>query len=296
MQGVVDRVNAAFSTRVDDPFPVYYAKGIETQVSRDIYSTPEYLQSGAVVVWLVMNYIQVRGQDVSIFGECTCTLNIISPTDGKFTQAQRDEQIFHPRLLPVYEVLCKEIARERWFQFKGSSAVLHTDIMRPYWGGNAEQNGVNQPNLFKKEVDAISLHALKLRIKLENCQMGEYSVQPADGYPLAPSILVFEDDIEIVVDGGTSNDPLDGDTSISIPSLAGKDFYVTQRNFGQFRKSRDIEVVINPAGGFSLLDGYQFKSGDTYTIKIRPRVAANTDGLTGTLTKGVTQVFVGSNS
>lgn len=298
MEGIVSRVNQAFATRTDDPFNVYFAKGTEGQVSRDLYNDPanaQVLSAGSVLIWLVMNYVETIGKDVSIYGEAVTTVNILCPTDASFTQDQRDQQNFLPRLIPVYEVLCKEIARERWFQFKGSNAVYHLRVNRPYWGGG-DVNGTNQTNLFKKFVDAISLHALQIRIKSQNCQNGDYPIQIADGYPAPPQILVFEDDMEIIVDGGTAIDPLDGASSISIPSLAGKDYGVIQRNFGKLRQDRNIEVTKDPAGGFALLQGYTFRSGDTYIINIRPRVAADVTGLTGTLTKGVTQVFLGSNS
>lgn len=295
LAGVVDRVNQAFSTRVVDPFAVYFAKGIENQVSKDVYKNKALLSAGSVLVWLVMNWTETRGIDVSIYGEVNCTINIVCPTDGSFTQDQRDNQTFLPRLIPVYEVLCKEITRERWFQIKGSNALRHIRVNRPYWS-SGDVNGVNVPNLFKKEVDCISLHNLSLRLKLENCFPGEYAIPTADNYPGIPQILVFEDDIELIVGGGTALDPLADTSSVSIPSLQGKEYDVVQRGFGQLRQDRQIEVVKDPAGGFALLQGYIFRASDTYIIKIRPRIAADTTGLTGTLTRNVTHVFIGSNS
>lgn len=290
MAGVVARVSDAFSQREDDPFSVFFARGIINQVSRDVYATP----NNYPLIWLIMNYPEVRGRDFSIYGEITCTIYIVAPTDSKFTQDDRETLVFKPRLIPVYEVFIQELKRERWFQIPGMPK--HTRIDRPYWGGG-DVNGTDQPNMFKKEVDAIAIASLQLRVRLDNCNGASYPVNPNVNYPPLPGILLFEDDIELIVNGGTSIDPLDGTDSVVIPSLIGRvDYYVVQRGFGKLRQDREVEIQKDAVnGGFSLLQGYQFKEYDTYVIRFRPRIVNTVEGLIGSLSKNVSQVFVQKN-
>lgn len=159
MQGVVARVNTNFSTRGADPFNVYFAKGIHTQAARDLYASP----NNYPLVWLVMNYPEVRGKDPTIYGEITAMLFLLAPTTAEYTQQQRDDLVFKPRLLPLYANLMDEIAAEPAFQFRGSAAIDHTRQVRPYWGGGGI-NGIDTPNLFEKNVDAITIVNLKLRM------------------------------------------------------------------------------------------------------------------------------------
>jgi hypothetical protein len=170
MEGVVARVSAAFEARSVDPFPVFFDKGVYSQVSKNIYANnPDKFP----LVWLVMPFTTKR-ENFSIYGEVRCELIIVMPTDSKFTQQQRDDISFKPRLLPIYKVLLQEIARERWFSLK-SPNVWHNQTIRPYWGGG-DVNGSDTPNLFKKEVDAISISNLLLSIRSQNCSVGDYPI------------------------------------------------------------------------------------------------------------------------
>lgn len=291
MKGIVARVDAAFSTRATDPFNVFFDKGIHSQVSRSVYANP----SNFPLVWLVMNFIEKRGTNPTIWGEISCNLTIAMPTDNKFTQQQRDDISFLPRLIPIYDVLMQEVARERWFSFGGPGKVEHFRLIRPYWGGG-DINGVDGKNLFQKQIDAITISGLKLPIKLQNCNPSDYPLNRNTNYPAPASILLFEDDMELVVDGGNTGDPIANATSVVIPSLKGKRYNVVQRAFGELRNERDIEVQEDPVnGGFALLGGLKFNNGDTYFIKIRPSVVNDVAGKTGTL-KTVQAVFIETNS
>lgn len=295
MEGVVARVNAAFSLRPEDPFNVFFEKGNMSQVGRQVYANGN---SNGPMVWLVMPFAGVRGKDFSIWGNITCNLLITIPTDGKYTQQQRDDQSYKPRLLPIYDVLMQEIKRERWFSFAGPNRIEHVQVIRPYWGGG-DVNGVNTPNLFKKEVDAIGIDNLQLRVKLSNnnCNPADYPLNQNTNYPAPPSILYFQDDLELIVGGGQSMDPMIEATSVIIPQLKGKQYTVYQRAIGQLRRERSIEVTDDTAnGGFALLEGYKFTKDDTYIVKVRPAVVSGISGLSGTLTKSVSSVFIGTNS
>lgn len=295
MEGVVSRVNAAFSTRSVDPFNTLFEKGIQSQVGRQLYGSG---WTSEPLIWMVMPYSQRRGKDCSIWGEATCNLIIAMPTDNKFTQQDRDDRSFKPRLLPVYDVLMQEIGREKWFSFAGPNRIEHLQIIRPYWGGG-DVAGTDTLNLFKKHIDAIAINNLQLRVKLSsnNCNPSDYPLNKNTNYPAPPSILYFQDDLELIVGGGRSTDPVINATSVVIPSLKGKRYNVYQRGLGQLRSERLIEIQDDSVnGGFALLQGYKFTKDDTYIVKIRPSVVSDITRLTGTLSKSVNSVFIGTNS
>jgi hypothetical protein len=290
MEGVVARVSAAFEARDDDPFPVFFDKGVYSQVCKNIYANnPDSFP----LVWLIMPYTMKR-QNFAIYGEVRCEIVIAMPTDSKFTQQQRDDFSFKPRLIPIYEVLMQEIAREKWFSFK-PGIVTHNQTIRPYWGGG-DVNGSDTPNLFKKEVDAISISNLTLSIKRQNCSVGDYPINQNTNYQQSPYILSFEDDIELIVDGGRSDDPVAGQASVIIPRLIGRDYDVYQRGFGQLRKERSVEFIKDETnGGFALTGGKLFATADTYIVKIRPSYVVNEAG-PGTSKIGIKSFFIGKNT
>lgn len=295
MEGIISRVDAAFASRENDPFNVLFEKGIYGQVSRSVYNRP---WTNQVLAWLVMPFTERIGRDFSIWGELTCNIILAMPTDGTFSQQQRDDQSYKSRLIPVYDVLMQEIQREKWFSFAGPRRINHMRMIRPYWGGG-DVNGVNSKNLFEKEVDAIGINDLALRVKRpqDMCNPASYPLNRNTQYPAPPSILVFHDDMELIVDGGRSTDPLTNATSVIIPALKGKKYTVFQRAFGQLLQQRSIEVADDAVnGGFSLLQGYKFSKDDAYIVKVHPSIVSDVSGLAGTLSKSVTSVFMESNS
>jgi len=90
--------------------------------------------------------------------------------------------------------------------------------------------------------------------------------------------LTFDSDIELVVDGGETYDPVGGASSVIIPQLLGKDYYVMQRGIGQLLATRNIEVTDDTVnGGFALTDG-TFNADDIFVVKIRPQYVVNPPG------------------
>lgn len=104
----------------------------------------------------------------------------------------------------------------------------------------------------------------------------------AEDVTVTTSTITSDSDIETVVDNGGEYDPVSGtSTSIPIPSLAGKDFYVVQRSIGQRRVDVIPEIEINEDGSYSLLGGETFNSEDTWIIKIRAQFVINPPGSQG---------------
>lgn len=91
--------------------------------------------------------------------------------------------------------------------------------------------------------------------------------------------LVFDADIEMIVDGDEDYDPVSGESSVVIEALKDKDFYIVQRGIGQLLSEREPEYIWdNDTTTLSLTGGATFTSGDIYIAKIRPTVVINPPG------------------
>jgi len=276
IKDIVTRVDASFSTRATDPFDVFFDKGLLQQVIKSVNKA----EGNFPLVWLVYKFNEEFGTAVGIEEEVSFQLVLAMPTDNKYTQQQREDIVFKPRLLPIAEQLLFEIRRDKWFSHKpGEGGIKYSRHIAPYWGGSSIPNGTDANNLFwqgqpgsGKFAEAIFLNFEKLKIKRRPCaESGGYPVADVSTYPISSSRLTFFDDIELIVDGSEDYDPVDGATSVVIPELIGKDYEVAQRSFGQLRRRRSVEIVPDTVnGGFALSGGIKFSTGDTYFIKIRP--------------------------
>ena len=265
IQNIVSRVDAVFSSRPTDPFNVFFDKGNYAQAWKDVHQ----FAGSNPLVWLAMPYSSQRGRTPNYYAETTFTLWVVMPTENTFTQQQRDDNTIKPRLLPVYDVLLQEIEREGWFAFSKSFTPEHTMVVLPYWGMGMP-NGTDADNFFGSKYDAIKLIDIRCNVNLENC-MSSYQPLELPVYPTAKGTLTFFEDIELIVDGGNTYDPIAGQSSVIIPDLLGFYFEVSGRVLGQLRQTRDMEMAIDTVnGGFSLTNGYKFSTGDTYIISIRP--------------------------
>jgi hypothetical protein len=265
MANVVGRVSVAFAQRDLDPFAVFFEKGVYSQVAREMGTRA----LNYPLVWLKMPYAETRGNDYSVFAEVTFDLWLCAATDHKFTQQQREDVVFKPRLLPIYEALMFELGRERGFTVPGPNQLRHQRVVRPYWGGG-DTNAPGEQQMFKKHIDAIWIKGITLKMNFDPCYDQGYGVNRNVNYPSAVGQYEFFDDIEIVVGGTQIYDPLENSNTVTLPILAGKNFTVTQRGYGQLRQERDIEINVLPEGGFQLTGGQTFGLGDTYFVRIRP--------------------------
>lgn len=161
IQGCVARIDASFFARGTDPFHVFFDKGILPQVKRSIYKA----DGNFPLVWLVMKYDEIFGSNFAINSIVSFELVIAMPTEPGYTQQQREDTSFTPRLIPICNQLMLEIARERWFIATAQHRPKPNIQLLPYWG-MGDVDGADQPNLFKnKFIDAISvkINALKVR-------------------------------------------------------------------------------------------------------------------------------------
>lgn len=266
IKDVIGRVNTSFSNRVVDPFSAFFDKGILSQVRRSVYLA----DNNFPLVWLVYIYKEVFDSPryYSIVPEFK--LIIALPTLNTYTQQQRDDISYKPRLLPLADQIQMELNRDHSFSHTGP--VKCTKELLPYWGAG-DVNGTDQANLFSgKFIDAISLTFSNIVIKKPTCLIFTYPILDTKYYPIMGATLTFYDDLELIVDGGNPNDPVAGTNSIVIPFLLGKNYTVEQRGEGELRQKRNAEFIPDLTnGGFAFSGNLKFTAGDTYFIKIRPQ-------------------------
>lgn len=288
MEGIVTRMDEAFSARATDPFNVSFGKGNYSQVANDIYRSAKT----ANMIWLSMPYEEQMGKSAFYYSETVFSLMIATATEGKFTQQQRDDITIKPRLLPMYDLLLQELQREGWLKFTSSDIPEHKKVIRPYWGGG-DAGGTYTDNLFKQKVDAISVIGIKAKVNEKSCQSAYQPLEIAQ-YPVSAATLVFYDDMELIVGGNGEYDPETGETSVDIPVLAGRDYEVEQQFYGRLRSARNPQIIKKAEGGFTLQDGQRFDLDDTYIIKLKPTFKTP-DSETGVTTKKIDTVSIQNN-
>ncbi len=268
IQSCVTRINTAFSFRSVDPFQVFFDKGLLSQVRRNVNLNPLNFP----LVWLVYQWGEDFGK-FEIASELDFNIMIVMPTEHEYTQQQREDVIFKPRLMPIANQFVKELGRDRHFLTNGEKSILHRKEILPYWG-LGDVNGQNDvPNLFANmHLEAIKISVRQLKMKPGNCSSNIYPMLNVNSYPVGNAQLIFFDDIELIVNGGQSYDPVHGTNSIIIPELKFTVFEVHQRLMGKLRTIRNVEMVPDNINGGFALTTQNFSSGDTYIVKRRPQI------------------------
>lgn len=172
LEDVVARVNTVFSTRLINPFNVYFDYGLQNDVNRNIYKkeTSTVNPGTFPLVWLVMNYSEVRGRLVDKYASVSCSLILAMPTKAEYTMQQRTDNSFKPRLFPIYQELLNQLSLEEKIGSPDLEKIEHIKTDLPYWGGG-DVNGQNTENLFKNFIDAVQIKDLKLEIEnIQDCK------------------------------------------------------------------------------------------------------------------------------
>lgn len=163
IEGAVTGMNAHFTSLSTNPFPVYFDKGILGQVKKSVYVNNTF-----PLTWFVMKYDEIFGKP-TIYCEANFQIIIATETSHEYTQQQREDINFKPKLLPMAERLIVEMVKTKWFLCPPGQSfnVVRTNL--PYWG-MGDVNGADQPNLFKeKYIDAVSLVFTGVKVKRKNC-------------------------------------------------------------------------------------------------------------------------------
>lgn len=165
LKDVVARVDNVLSSRITDPFNVYFDYGLQNDVANNIYKkTTQAVPGTFPLVWLVMNFSEVRGKRIDKFSDDSPSLIIAMPTKPEYTMQQRVDISFKPRLFPIYLEVLNQISVEATLSAPAPEMIEHTKIDLPYWGGG-DTPATSTKNLFKNFIDAILIKDLKLSLE-----------------------------------------------------------------------------------------------------------------------------------
>lgn len=162
VQGVVAKVSTATQADSSLNFRTFFDKGDWAQAGRDVTANP--FGDADVLAWLIMPFAIMRGR-IDIFGEAKFSVMLMCKTQNSYTQQQRDDLSYKAKLLPVYEIFMREVAKEKQFRFTGPQAIKHRQIIRSYWGAGDINGGGDIPNLFKINVDTLMIDGLETQVK-----------------------------------------------------------------------------------------------------------------------------------
>lgn len=169
---VTSSVNADLSTRLVDPFPVYFQFGHYIEILKILTQKDNSVNnkdSKYPLIWLVMDFPEKYGP--SIAGYCALPkvdILIAMPTLPDISTAERITKNFTPRLYPIYEKLLDKIAVSGLFKEQSARELVHEKIDRPYWGLQ-DVLGNGDSNLFNDFIDAIQIRGLQLTVSPARC-------------------------------------------------------------------------------------------------------------------------------
>jgi hypothetical protein len=164
LKEVVAKVSTTFSTRLTDPFSVFFDYGFTADVSKRIYKKDIDNVDTYPLVWLVDNWATHRGDAGGNYGEVTFQLVLAMPTDLNYTPDEKSTNIYLKRLIPVYDELVYRISKSsQYFSIQSLDRIKHTVEKIPYQGENI--GGTNSKNLFGNFIDVLHISSMSLILK-----------------------------------------------------------------------------------------------------------------------------------
>jgi hypothetical protein len=178
IKGCVARVDASFFERDTDPFHVFFEAGDLAHMKKSVASAPDKFP----LVW----FIGSDQKDITgglTYVDEPLNLLIVMPTNPHYSQAERKELTFKPRLIPIKEQVLREINRERRLVAQpGGYRAREREL--PYWG-SGDVNGTSQTNLLKDQyIDALSIFIPKVKVKKQSSFSDTYHRLTANQYPV----------------------------------------------------------------------------------------------------------------
>lgn len=92
------------------------------------------------------------------------------------------------------------------------------------------------------------------------------------------STITGDETVELIVDGPEAYDPISGQSSVVIPQLHDKDFWLIQRSVGPLLQVRTPEFTWDNTTNTLQLTAGTFNPADTYFAKIRAKFIVNPPG------------------
>lgn len=166
---VAAKVNTVFSTRLSDPFTVYYDFGRYLEITNRLVEKGKAIvgkNQRYPLIWLVIPFREIYGDSNGYCDLTDVQIIIAMPTEPTSTTPDRIAENYVPRLYPIYEELLKQIRISGFFS-EIADEIQHIKIDQPYWDG--KENGNSAANMFNDFIDAIQLKNIRLTVNETTC-------------------------------------------------------------------------------------------------------------------------------
>lgn len=144
---------------------VYYKYGhlldIRERLRAETLADPS--QRRYPLIWLIEDFRTT--QQLGLFGVSSARIMILHQTKKEYTRQQREDEVFQPVLVPIYNELFNQMKISGLFMQYGPFS--HDRIERPHYGNPSEWR--NEAYLFDEPLDGIEIANLSLQIYFSNC-------------------------------------------------------------------------------------------------------------------------------
>lgn len=169
---IVQRVSAKvtpFLPGTENISGVYFDYGHYTDIRERLVAKSKSLETKSNRFPLIAMFedFRIRRGDEGLTGIADMTLIILYHSNKVKTRQQREDDVFKPILIPIYNELLRQIKLSGKFMVYSESQIKHDMIKRPHWGDPAMYG--NDSYLFDTVLDGIELRNLSLTTFLNNC-------------------------------------------------------------------------------------------------------------------------------
>lgn len=147
-------------------FPLFYEWGHQPEIAQKLTNLDKSKTMKSQkypLLWLVMDFKEGKGANWDVYSKTTLSFVLAVDTDPNYTEQQRRDKSFLPKLLPMYQAFLQALGESVSFRKPYAPGIKHDFALRPYWG-----NG-NNHNLFNDFVDCIEITNLSLDVKQKQC-------------------------------------------------------------------------------------------------------------------------------
>lgn len=147
--------------------PPYYLYGHPHEVNEELILRTNAALEKYPAVYLQLDYDWDMFKGMIHFN---ANVVLLEYTDLKYNSVQRTENVFRPKLLPMYERFLKAL-RKVGFAWEGAQdAPPHKGVYMPFYGTKiAGLQSSNKESIFTDPLDAIGLFNIKINYRNTKC-------------------------------------------------------------------------------------------------------------------------------
>jgi len=145
----------------------YYIYGHPAETNQRLIERTTAALEKYPLVWLMQDYSWDVFDGMIHFD---ANVVLLEYTDLNYTSVQRTDNVFRPKLLPMYERFLVAL-RKVGFSWKGAlDRPPHKGVVMPFYGTKiAGEQSSNKESIFTDPLDAIGLFGLKINIRNSKC-------------------------------------------------------------------------------------------------------------------------------